>query len=474
MSDSNRKFGEMTKTAFLFPGQGSCVPGILRDLAGEETVTDVLRHIDAAASRFGYSSVRSFLIGDDLRSRETALDSPGTVSVAIFATSVALNEFLCASGQPSDVLVGHSVGELAALVAGGWLSLEEGVRLLCEREALLDAHAPAGGLLAVELGVRRAEGLVAATGDPSVALASDNGPRQTVLSGTADGLAVAAKVAGALDVRSVRLQTPYPFHGPLLAEVSRAFGLVVDTVEAQRGRRPVFSPILGRQVDTVADAMAVLRGHLVHPVRFRTAVSELLADGVERFVECGAKSTLVDLTRHNTPGSVSSVAPLARRADAAGVLSTLTPASAAAEAPRTQAPIETSHAPSQVPAPRAAEPMAAQPQSNGAAGPVAAVPAVDAPGTNGGRLPETEVLVAELRGIFAETLGYPPDVLTDDVDLEADLGISSIKQIELFTTVLDRYDLPTPAADIRPGLFPTLTHIAAFLRELDDAAAKVA
>jgi acyl transferase domain-containing protein/acyl carrier protein len=433
----------MVKTAFLFPGQGSFVPGILRDLADEEPVSEVLGKVDAVISGYGHGSIRSALTDGDPHQRQAVADAPATLSLAIFTTSVALHAFLCAQGRRPDVLIGHSQGEFAALLAGGWLSFEDCLRLLCEREVHLGEHSPPGGLLAIELGVRRTEGLIAVMGDPTAALAADNAPRQTVISASEHGLAAAQKVLAAMDVTSTRLRAPYPFHGPLLAAVSAVFRDVVDGVEFHRGHTPVFSPILGRPVGSASDARAVVRDHLVQPVRFRTAVSEVVADGVDRFVECGARSSLVDLARRTVPDPVGFTAPLARRATAADVRARVDD-SADAPAP-VVAQEEPVPEPSPVPVPVAA-----------------------------GGLPETGVLVDELRRIVTDTLGYPADVLTDDVDLEADLGISSVKQIELLTTILDRYDLPTPDADIRPGLFATLPDIATFLHTLADSTGKAA
>ncbi|SES36694.1 Malonyl CoA-acyl carrier protein transacylase [Lentzea xinjiangensis] len=445
----------MVKTAFLFPGQGSFVPGILRDLADEGPVSETLRRADAVASGYGHGNIRSVLTDSRSPQQRAMTDAPSTLWLAIFTTSTALHAFLRAEGLRPDVLIGHSQGEIAALTAGGWLALEDGLRLLCEREAHLRAHSPRGGLLAVELGVRRTEGLIGMMGDATAAMAADNAPGQTVISGSEDSLATAQKVLAAMEVTSTRLRAPYPFHGPLLAGVTESFREVVDGVEFHLGHTPVFSPILGRPIASVDDARAVVRNHLVQPVWFRKAVFEVLADGVDRFVECGAKSILVDLARRTTPNSVDFLAPLTRRAAKADVHALF---DASADAP--VAPHDESAAGSVPETP--AVPAAAEPETT----PVAL--------KANGRLPEADVLIDELRQIFAEQLGYPLDVLTDDVDLEADLGISSVKQIELFTIVLDRYNLATPPSDIRPGLFATLPDLATFLRRLDDDAAKAA
>ncbi|PXX69233.1 malonyl CoA-acyl carrier protein transacylase [Nocardia tenerifensis] len=469
----------MVKTAFLFPGQGSFVPGILRHLADESSVSETLREADAIASGYGHRGIRSALIdGDGLR-REGQSPPPPTVALAIFTTSVALHRLLRAERQRPDVLVGHSQGEIAALVAGGWLSFEDGFRLLCERETHLRESSPPGGLLATRLGVRRATGLVAVLGDGSAALAADNAPGQTVLSAAEDGLATVQKILAAMDIDAVRLRAPYPFHGPLLAGVTELLRPAVDGTDPLIGHTAVFSPILGRAVESTADARAVLRDHLVRPVRFRAAVSEVLAEGVERFVECGAKSTLIDLSRLSVPDSVEFIAPLARRVDRAGLRAFFDGSAAASE------PLPVAAFPKGVPAPATAPSLSTSPAVAPAPAAPSALASTPAPApaeadqteaviTTNGTLPEIEVLTDELRQIFAETLGYPLDVLTDEVDLEADLGISSVKQIELLTTVLDRYDLPTPDSDIRPGLFPTLPDLAAYLRKLHDDAVAAA
>ncbi|MEU3764980.1 acyltransferase domain-containing protein [Amycolatopsis keratiniphila] len=470
-------------STFLFPGQGAYLAGVFSaSRQAFPAIAAELSQVDEYSLRAGGPAVTSLLTDPASPTLDRLLENDvPALSLAIFASQIVAAR-LCQEefGLSPALLVGHSFGEFAALVVSGALTLEEGVTLVIARDRALKASGASGGMVAVEAGFRRVEHLVAAMADSSLSIAADNAYDQVVVSGTAPAVARLATVAGALGVKATVLRVPYPFHNRrLLGRANELFARTVTTITPRVPRIAVHSAVLGRRVQTPEDVLEVLSSHLVRPVRFLDALHTVRAEGETRFVECGARSTLVDLATATVAG-ISTSAPFRRRADDTGVLAevralgagaetarpapvTGSPASSAPAAPA-PVPVEQAPAPAPVavaPAPAPAEPVPAQRATSASSEPA---------GEEGG-LVETKVL-GELKTLYADAVGYPADVFEDNVELEADLGIDSIRQTELLQRARKRYDVPE-ADHIRITDYTTLESIAGLIVELSHQGARV-
>ncbi|MGW1137051.1 acyltransferase domain-containing protein [Streptomyces zhihengii] len=419
-------------TAVVFPGQGSFRPGILESTA--EHVGRSLEHlqeIDAITASYGYDPV--------IRTLTTPADpaapapAPGQVDLLIFATSVAAFDALPVLGVEPDVLTGHSFGEWAGLVCAGALSLDVATRLVCERlRAFDDAPPPPGGMLALSTGSRRAAHLIGLVGDHRLALAVDNGPDQCVLSGPHDLLDSAATTAGTAGVQSVRLQARTPFHNPvLLADAAAQFVDLCAGIRARSPRVPFYSPLLRRPVTCQQDVRELAARHLLDPVHFYEALLHLHGRGVRRYVECGGGKTLTGLVESALPATATARAPWAQVRDWPEVRAALEgspPSGGSKTGPR--------H-----------EQVRPEPK------PV-------------GTIPSRVDFLKDLKNIYAERLGFPEELLADDVDIEAELGVDSIKQLEAFALVRNRHSLPAPDADLRVTSYTTFPALAGLLEDL--------
>ncbi|MFI9005831.1 ACP S-malonyltransferase [Actinosynnema sp. NPDC053489] len=346
-----------SRNAFLFPGQGSHLPGLFRDLADEHPLIGAtLGVVDEVAAELGREQVSPMLLGPASASlRELVEHDPPSLHLAVFAASAVAFRLLTEDcGVRPDVLLGHSLGELVALTAAGALTLDDGARLVGRRdEALRAATAPGGGLVALGCGVRRAEHLLGALGERDVSVAADNGPGQVVLSGPDDGLRRLGESAKALGITATRLRIPYPFHNRVLAGAADDFAERAADLPKRVPSLRVYSSSLGRYVEGATDVELVVRGHLVRCVRFADAVRAIHADGARRFVESGPKGVLVDLVGGIVPG-VATVAPFRRRTSRRALLSDLeelpeprddgTPAAGPRPAPATSTPPRTTPA----------------------------------------------------------------------------------------------------------------------------------
>ncbi|GAA3688265.1 hypothetical protein GCM10022267_88760 [Lentzea roselyniae] len=417
---------------FLFPGQGAYLPGAFRHLAEEPIITELLSEVDEVATSLGAAPVTTLLMREDAPSLDDLLSrSPAQLHVAIFAAELALYRLLTRRhGIQPDVLLGHSFGELTALTAAGVFDLRQGLRLVIARDAAFaDCPPEPGAMVALGTSADRARHVIGAVGRWDLCLAADNGPQQTVVSGPEEDLGQLMRVAETLGITARRLSVPYSFHNPGLAGVAERFIERIRELTPRVPVRRVHSAVLSRDVCDSTDVAALVAAHLVRPTYFLGAVRALRAEGVEIFLECGPRGTLSDLIAGFLPDTTV-IAPLRRRVTGPDLDRLLEPV------PHHQASI-----PDQRGTTTVAEPAPVR-----------------------GR----EELISDLRTIYAETLGYPVEMLTADADLEADLGIDSITQTELFAKAVtaSSRSLPADDSDVRPTSFTTLRALSDFLLTL--------
>ena len=458
MSETNRR-------VFLFPGQGAYLPGAMAAFAQHDRVRGVLDEIDRAVPRDA-GGVSDLLLRSPGRPLSELLvqDSLG-LQLALLGTSVALFGEIADLVGPSDVLLGHSLGEIGALTAAGAWSVGDAARIVAARtDRLAAAAAPDGGMLALSTHADVAAALVAAADDVSVVVAVRNSPRQTVLSGPRAALTRIAAAAAALDIAATTLASPFAFHHPALAGAAASFRSAVAELPVRPLRYRVHSPILGRAYRDEDDLAELLARHLVRPVDLLAGIRGLHERGHTVYVECGARDALVGAVRRTVPGVRTLTCLDGSRpgpdliADVRDRLS----------GPAEPVPVVSLPVGSLVSAP-----VVSVPPCPGVAGsplvPVvpalvmptpglpAAVLAADPMGTPP---PGRAEVIARLRAAYAAALDYPESVFTETADLEADLGIDSVKQTELLARMSDEFGVLVALADIGLAELATLGRIA--------------
>jgi acyl transferase domain-containing protein len=415
-------FTDVEMTVGLLPGQGAYQPGLLQRSWDQQQgpVADVFGAVDAAAANFfGQKCTARIFDGSSPTAEELLADAPDLLQLAIFGMSVAAFRMIVDQGARPTVLMGHSLGEIAALVCAGALTTADGAEIVAHRAiALQESPDGRGMLLALSCLPDTVNSILALVDDPRVVLAAINAPNQVVVSGPESGIRTVSTVASAVGISTVTLPAGHPFHNPVLASAGAEFVRKIDGYQQYPLQTAVFSPILGRFYRDSDDIARLLGTHLVTPVQFAAAASRFHGSGARIFVELGAGSTLVDLVRRN-------------HSDIVGI-TTLTGADEEETIAATAAFL--TGGPSAV---GVAQPVDSALPTLAAT----ATPARQSPGSPSWSRPE---VLAKVRSLYATALEYPEEVLTEDAVLEADLGVDSVKRVGLANQVWDDLGLQTP------------------------------
>jgi [acyl-carrier-protein] S-malonyltransferase len=216
---------------------------------------------------------------------------------ALYCASLA--HFKQAGSPTGAMLSGHSLGELAALVAAGALDAEAGLRLAIVRGRLMEdaGQANPGGMVA-SLGGED-ETVRAIATELGLTVANDNAPGQLVLSGEVDAVGEARKRLRAAGGKAIRLPVAGAFHSPLMAEASEGFAAALAETEFRDPEVPVYSCTAAAPFD---DVRAGLAAALTQPVLWQDTLKRMHADGAEVFLETGPGDVLTGLVRRTLEG----------------------------------------------------------------------------------------------------------------------------------------------------------------------------
>jgi [acyl-carrier-protein] S-malonyltransferase len=279
------------KIAFCFPGQGSVESGMARDVA--EAVPEAMEVLEAGAEACGLDLKRLCFDAPLEELVETEVQQP-----AIVATSLALLAALRARGFEPDYVVGHSVGEYAALSAAGAIGVAETIALVRERGlAMAEAARQHPGSMAAILGL--ADEIVERLCRRILGVwpANYNCPGQIVVSGAdpaVDECCSEAELEGAR--RTVKLKVSGAFHSPLVARAADRLRPAVERVRFAEPVAPFMSTVTAK-IEPAQRIGTLLVDQLTAPVKFTQAASELAREGVRTFVEVGPGNVLTGLVR---------------------------------------------------------------------------------------------------------------------------------------------------------------------------------
>ncbi len=293
---------EPGKTAFLFPGQGSQYADMLRDLCPVEPVIQrTFEEADAVMTPILGRPLTDFIFSrpdePDTSRAEQELRNTAITQPAVLTANVALLRLLQQYGFAPDWVIGHSLGEYAALVAAGVLTFAEALEVVSARgrEMSKVAMADNGCMAAVSGPIDEVQRLLQQV-PGYVVIANLNSPVQSVIAGETAAVEAAIALFQSANIQAVKIPVSHAFHSKIVAPASEPLRQVISRMQLQSPRIPVVANVTGQAYpDQPAAVLDLLAQQVAAPVQFIRGVQTLWDEGVRTFVEVGPKRVLTAL-----------------------------------------------------------------------------------------------------------------------------------------------------------------------------------
>lgn len=274
----------MTKTAWVFPGQGSQVVGMGVDL---QKLPTAQAKFEIAEKILGWS-VLDLCQGEESTLARTLYTQP-----CLYVIESILVDLLARRIGLPQLVAGHSLGEYVALYAARVFDFESGLRLVKKRAELMDSAA--GGKMAALMKFDRDELSTAIAATPDVILANDNSKGQVVISGTPEAV---EEILGKVKAKRVmKLNVSGAFHSPLMQEASEQFLTVLDSVNFNDAKVPVISNVEPTPATSQEELKRRLAQQMTGSVRWREIMLQFTQEEITNIIEVGPGKALCGLIK---------------------------------------------------------------------------------------------------------------------------------------------------------------------------------
>ena len=276
----------MSKTAFVFPGQGAQKPGMGKDFYDS---FDIAEQIFEDASNWLSLDMKALCFEENEK-----LDLTEYTQAALVTTSLAMAHVVREKGLTPDVTAGLSLGEYCAIEMAGGMSLKSAVCTVRERGILMEHAVPAGkGSMAAVLGMKAEDIENTISSVDGVEIANYNCPGQIVITGKKEGVERAAELLkenGAK--RVIPLNVSGPFHSSMLKKAGQELEKILEAQEVSPLKIPYVTNVTGDFVHEEREIKSLLSRQISSPVKWQQSVENMILNGVDTFVEIGPGRTL--------------------------------------------------------------------------------------------------------------------------------------------------------------------------------------
>jgi len=276
--------------AYVFPGQGTQFPGMGKDIYEN---SDVAKQFFNKSNDILGFSITKIMFGEDAEAlKQTKVTQP-----AIFLHSVISAQVLGDSFLP-EMVAGHSLGEFSALVASGYLSFEDGLKLVSKRAiAMQKACEKNPSTMAAIIGLENeiVEEICSRINEVVVP-ANYNCPGQLVISGSEEGIDIACEkltVAGAR--RTLKLPVGGAFHSPLMEPARKELESAIDLTDFSEGSCPIYQNVTASAITNPVDIKGNLKTQLTSSVLWTQTMQQMISDGLTSVIEVGPGKVLQGL-----------------------------------------------------------------------------------------------------------------------------------------------------------------------------------
>jgi [acyl-carrier-protein] S-malonyltransferase len=276
--------------AYVFPGQGAQFPGMGKDLYDN---SEIAKELFEKANEILVFSITDIMFGEDAEAlKQTKVTQP-----AIFLHSVILAKVLGSSFKP-EMVAGHSLGEFSALVSAGYLSFEDGLKLVSKRAmAMQKACEQNPSTMAAVIGLENeVVEKICAEIKEVVVPANYNCPGQLVISGSNEGIDIACeKLTEAGARRSLKLPVGGAFHSPLMEPARVELEKAIDETSFSEGVCPVYQNVTATAITNPEEIQANLKKQLTSSVLWTQTMQQMIIDGLTSVIEVGPGKVLQGL-----------------------------------------------------------------------------------------------------------------------------------------------------------------------------------
>ena len=283
----------MGKIAFVFSGQGDQYPGMGKELAEKYAAAEA---VYAACDALRPGTSAQCFEGTEEELKETRNTQP-----CLFATELAAVSVLMDEGITPDAVAGFSLGEVAAATVSGMFDLKTGFRLVCRRGELMQREADKFDTFmaaVVKLTPQAVEGICSRY--PEVYPVNFNCPGQVTVSGLSAQMAGFLEDVKAAGGRAIPLKVKGAFHSPFMREAAKAFAEELALAEFLERKITLYSNLTAEPY--TASAAGLLSGQICSPVQWEKIIRNMIADGVDTFIEIGPGKTLCNMIRRIDDG----------------------------------------------------------------------------------------------------------------------------------------------------------------------------